>query len=203
MGVLRRWFGPSREEIWRQLSEQMGARLVESRFGKGDKVEATHREWIVTLDTYVISTGKTHAVYTRMRAPYVNPLSFRFTIYRKGIFTGLGKFLGMQDIEIGEAAFDDEFIVKATDESQIRSLLSNSKVRELIAIQPDIRFSVKDDEGWFSARFPEGVDELYFEVHGVVKDIERLKMLYELFATTLDELVRIGAAHEGPAGVEL
>ncbi len=40
-------------------------------------------------------------------------------------------------------------------------------------------------------------------MHGVIKDIERLEMLYELFAATLDELVRIGAASDGPAGVEL
>ena len=40
-------------------------------------------------------------------------------------------------------------------------------------------------------------------MHGVIKDIERLKALYDLFAVTLDELVRIGAAHEGPASVEL
>jgi hypothetical protein len=116
MSVLRRWFGPSREEIWRQLSEQMGARLIESRFGRGDKVEATHRDWIVTLDTYVVSTGKTVVTYTRMRAPYVNPLGFRFTIYRKGVFSAIGKFLGMQDIEIGEAPFDEAFIIKSTDE---------------------------------------------------------------------------------------
>ena len=59
MGVMRRWFGPSREEIWRQLSTRWVRSYVESRFWKGDKVEATHREWIVTLDTYAVSTGKT------------------------------------------------------------------------------------------------------------------------------------------------
>ncbi len=203
MEAMRRWFGPSREEIWRQLSEQLGARFVESTFWKGNKVEATHRDWVVTLDTYTVSTGKTHMTFTRMRAPYVNPLGFRFTIYRKSAFSGIGKFLGMQDIEIGEPAFDDAFIVKATDESQVRSLLANPKIRQLLEFQPAIHFSVKDDEGWFCTRFPEGVDELSFAVHGVIKDIERLKALYDLFALTLDELVRIGAAHEGPASVEL
>jgi len=41
--MLRRLFGPSREEIWRQLSAEIGAEYVE-RFWKGDKVEATHGE---------------------------------------------------------------------------------------------------------------------------------------------------------------
>jgi hypothetical protein len=203
MSALRRWFGPSREEIWRQLSEEIGARHVESTFWNGGKVEVAHRDWIVTLDTYTVSNGKTHTTYTRMRAPYVNPREFRFTIYRKSVFSGIAKRLGMQDIEIGDAAFDDEFIVKASDESQVRSLLAVPRIRELVAAQPDIKFSVKDDEAWFFARFPEGVDELCFEVAGVIKDVERLKRLFELFAATLDELCRIGAAYEGSPNVEL
>jgi hypothetical protein len=203
MASLRGWFGPSRADIWRQLSDEIGARHVESTFWKGGKVEATHREWTVTLDTYTVSTGKTYITYTRMRAPYVNPLGFRFTIYRKGVFSDIAKRLGMQDIEIGDATFDDAFIVKATDEGQVRALLAVPRVRDLIAAQPEIKFSVKDDEGWFATKFPEGVDELCFEVAHVIKDIELLTQLFELFAVTLDELCRIGAAYDGPPNVSV
>jgi len=48
-----------------------------------------------------------------------------------------------------------------------------------------VQFTVKDDEGWFSTAFPKGVDELYFSVVGVIKDVERLKSLYYLFAEVL------------------
>lgn len=203
MGVLRRWFGPSKEEIWRQLSEQLGGRYIESRLLKGDRVEVSHGDWTVTLDTYTVSTGKSSHVFTRLRAPYVNPNGFRFTVYRKSLFSGIGKLLGMQDIEIGDHQFDEDFIVKATDESLVRQLLSNPKIRDLIARQRDINFSVKDDEGWFGPKFPEGVDELHFVAHGVIKDVERLKLLYDLFAETLDELCRMGSAYEGSVEVQL
>jgi len=203
MGVLRRLFGPSKAEIWRQLSEQIGGRYTESRFLKGDRVEAAHDEWTVTLDNFAVSTGKVTVVYTRMRAPYVNPAGFRFTVYRKGLFSGVGKLLGMQDIEIGDPQFDHDFIIKGTDESIVRQLFSSLKLRELITAQRDIQFSVKDDEGWFGPKFPEGVDELYFVAHGVIKDIDRLKQLYELFAETLDQLCRIDAAYEGSVDVRL
>lgn len=203
MGAWRRMFGPSKVEIWRQLSSELGARYVEGGFAKSDKVQATHGEWIVTLDTYVVSTGKTVIVFTRMRAPYVNPAGFRFTVYRKGIFSGLGKMLGMQDIEIGDESFDQDFIIKGTDEARVRELLSNTKIRELIARQPEIHFTVKDDEGWFGTSFPEGVDELYFHVVGVIKDVERLKLLYELFAETLEQLCRMGAAYKESPDVRI
>src|SRR5262245_29852207 len=168
--TLRKLFGPSKTEIWRQLSTDIGARFVEGGFLKTDKVVATHGQWTVTLDTFAVSTGKVTVVYTRMRAPYVNPGGFRFTIYRKGIFSGIGKWLGMEDVEIGDPPFDEDFIVKGTDESLLRSLLASPRIRELIARQKDIYFTVKDDEGWFGPTFPEGVDELYFHVVGVIKD---------------------------------
>lgn len=203
MSVLRRWFGPSKEDIWRQVSEQIGGRYIESRLLKGDRVEASHGEWTVTLDSFTVSTGKTTSVFTRLRAPYVNPNGFRFTVYRRSIFTGIGKFFGMQDIEIGDAQFDEDFVVKATDDSMVRQLLSNPRIRELMAQQKDIRFSVKDDEGWFGPKFPEGVDELLFVAGGLIKDVDRLKLLYDLLAETLDELCRMGAAYEGAADVSL
>jgi hypothetical protein len=203
MSVLRRLFGPNKEEIWRQLSADIGAQYVDGGFWKGDKVEATHGDWTVTLDTYAVHTGKVTIVFTRMRAPYVNPGGFRFEIYRKGLFSAVGKWLGMQDIEVGDPVFDDQFIIKGTDEHKVRELLANPRLRELVARQPDIRFSVKDDEGWFGPTFPDGVDELHFAVTGIIKDVDRLKLLYELFAETLDQLCRIGSAYEGTPDVKV
>jgi hypothetical protein len=203
MGALRRIFGPSRKEIWRQLSSEIDARYVDGGFWTRDNVQATHDEWTVTLDTYTVSTGKATVVFTRMRAPYVNPGGFQFTVYRKGVFSDIGKMLGMQDIEIGDESFDNVFIIKGNDETRVRELLSDQKIRELIAGQRDIKFTVKDDEGWFGATFPEGVDELHFQVVGIIKDVERLKLLYELFAETLDQLCRIGAAYKESPNVTL
>ena len=193
MGAFRRMFGPSQGEIWRQLSGELGAQFVEGGFLKSDKVQAVHGQWTVTLDKYVVSTGKVTVVYTRMRAPYVNPDGFRFKVYRRGVFSDLGKWLGMQDVEVGYPEFDRDFIIQGNDEGKLRQLFANTKIRELIGAQKDINFSVKDDEGWFGATFPEGVDELAFLVVGLIKDVDRLKHLYELFAETLDELCRIGS----------
>jgi hypothetical protein len=62
MGVVRRMFGPSQKEIWRQLSEDIHATYVDGGFWKGDKVQASHGQWTVTLDKYVVSTGKVTVV---------------------------------------------------------------------------------------------------------------------------------------------
>ena len=51
-----------------------------------------------------------------MRAPYVNPDGFRFTIYRQGVFSDIGKWLGMQDVTVGCPEFDEAFIIKGNNE---------------------------------------------------------------------------------------
>ena len=69
--------------------------------------------------------------------------------------------------------------------------------------QPQIRLEVKDSEGWFGPSFPEDVDELHFQVLGVIKEADRLKALFDLFAAVLDRLCRIGSAAEREPGVSL
>jgi hypothetical protein len=204
MNILRTMFGPSRKEIWQQFCAQTGANFVPGGFARTDKIEATHGPWTVTLDTFAVSTGKSTIIYTRMRAPYVNPDGFRFTVYRTGIFTDIGKWFGMQDVSVGYEDFDRDFVIKGNSEEKLRRLFFSDKVRQLISAQPAIWFSVKDDEGkLWGENFPEGVDELYFQVVGVIKDIERLKLLYDLFAETLDELCRMGSAYEQAPPVKL
>lgn len=202
MGLLRQVFGPSKEEIWSQLSREIGADYQEGGFFKEGKVVLSHREWEIVLDTYTVHTGKSTIIYTRMRAPFVNRDGFRFNLYRKNAFSWIGKLLGVKDIEIGDSFFDEQFILQGEPETLIHRLLSNVEVRQLIQGQPDIHFQVKDDEGWFKAKFPEGVDELYFEVVGILKDKERLKNLFDLFTLVLDELCRFGSAYETSLGVE-
>lgn len=203
MGLLRQVFGPSKEEIWSQLSREIGAEYDEGGMFKAGKVVLSHREWEITLDTYTVSTGKSHITYTRMRAPYVNRDGFRFNIYRKSVFSWLGRLFGVKDVEVGDAFFDDQFIIQGEPEHLVRSLLTNAKIRQLIQEQKDIHFEIKDDEGLFRKSFPEGVDMLYFQVVGVIKDKDRLKSLFDLFALVLDQLCRLGSAYETDPNVKL
>ena len=73
----------------------------------------------------------------------------------------------------------------------------------MIHAQPNIYFQIRDDEGWFGAHFPEGVDELYFQCYGVLKEEELLRNLFEMFTITLDRLVRIDSAYEDDPHVTL
>lgn len=203
MGVLQKLFGSVKEKNWRRLADEVGGEFVPGGFLKDSKVRLRYRQWTFTLDLQTESSGENSVIYTRLRAPYMNRGGFRFTIYRKGFFSNLGKLLGMQDIEIGEAAFDEAFIIKGTDENPLRSLLADRRIRQLIERQPTIHLTVRDNEGWFKRKFPEDVDELCFQVPGILTDLDQLKSLFDLFAAILDRLCESGSAYQDNPGVEL
>jgi hypothetical protein len=135
------WFGPSKEEVWRQLSQEIGAEVVQGGFWKGgNKVQSHDGPWTVTLDAgYSDEDGESRT--TRLRAPYVNPEGFRFKFYRNGYFD-LGKLFGMQDIEVGDPEFDEAFIIKGNDERKVYDLFANPNIRQMIQEQPR--------SGWWS-----------------------------------------------------
>jgi hypothetical protein len=195
MGMLRQIFGPSRDEIWQQLALELGAKYQQD-FWTGARVEVAYGEWTITLDCYAVNTGKSTHHYTRFRAPYVNADGFQFGVYRRNIFHGIADWFGMQDVEVGHKEFDEAFIIQGNDEKKLRTFFANQDIRRLIEAQPQISFSVRGDQGWFSRIHPEGVDELYFQVGGVVKDINRLREVFALFGLVLDQLCEMGSAYE-------
>jgi hypothetical protein len=66
------WFGPSKDEVWQQLSEEIGAEFIEGGCWKVSRVQAYVGPWTVTLDPSTESSDENGLNYTLMRAPFVN-----------------------------------------------------------------------------------------------------------------------------------
>ena len=197
------FFGPSKAEIWSQMAAEIGAEYRAGGWLKGDGVIFRHGEWSLVLDTYTVRSKNSSTTYTRLRAPFVNKDGLYFKIYREGVFSSVGKFFGMQDLEIGDPYFDEQFVIKGNDHQQLVRLLADDELKELIREQSRITLEIRDDEGWFGADFADGVDELYFCRVGVMRDVEELKALFELFCCVLNRLVRIDSAYEDDPQVTL
>ena len=197
------FFGPSKDDIWAQIATDIDGEFIEGGFWGKDVLIYKHGEWQILLDTYVVSTGQSSYTLTRMRAPFVNKDGLYFKISRQGFFSSIGKLFGMQDIEIGDPFFDEQFVIKGNNPEKIKLLFANGNIKELCQSQPRIHLSIKDDEGRFGTDFPEGVDELYFECTGVIKETALLKSLFALFCLILERLVRIDSAYEDDPQVTL
>ncbi|OWY22583.1 DUF3137 domain-containing protein [Sphingobacteriales bacterium UPWRP_1] len=198
MELLRQLFGPSKKEIWRLLSERIGGEFIDGGWFGKDQVVVCHKEWTIILDTYVVHTNNAHIRYTRMRAPYINKDGFRFTIFRRNFFSDIATFFGMEDIETGtDEEFDYDFVIKGNDDYKLWKFFSNERIRTIIKQLEQVKITVhKATSDAIISPYPKNVDELEFKVRGVIKDIEQLQLLFDLFAEMLDHLCHIGAAYE-------
>jgi len=207
MEFFKSLFGPSRDEVWTALCAQIGGEVVPGSLWKGERLQARVREWTVTLDEYQVPVmaGKVHTsvTHTRMRAPFPNPTGFRFSIGRSTVFSYLGTLLGMQDVQVGHPEFDATFVIKGNDEAAVQGLCSSERWRALVTAQPKFQLSIQDDDGWFGAEYPAATDVLVFNVADRIREVERLKGLYDVFAETLHELSQMGVAGRGTGGVSL
>lgn len=192
-------FGKHRREIWQQLAEQLDADFFRGNMIKTDRVEAFHGPWVVTLDTFMIDK----AVYTRMRAPYVNRDDFRFKIMRQHLGHRIGKVLGLQDVEVGHPDFDRKFVIQGNDERKLKMMFANPQVRQLISYQPRILLELRPEAPLFQRpKFPEHVNELYYHSSGILRNLEQLEDLFLLFSYALDHLCAIGTAYEDDPGFQ-
>lgn len=180
-------FGASRDLLWQRLAQEIDATYV-AGFWRDGRVLKRHRQWTIVLDIYHHGKGQHD---TRMRTSFCSRDGFWFTIYPRGLVSSVRKWLGMQDIEVGSASFDDEYIIQGSEADKVRALFANPRIRFLIDSLPNVHFSIADHDHSFWG-LPSGVDELCLTTPDDLRDLARLKLLFELFAETLDELERLG-----------
>ena len=201
MGLFEKIFGDSKKELWTQIAQDIGGKYIDGGFWKPNTLIYKHNEWKISLDTYTIYSDYLIITYTRMTSVFKNKNNLYFKIYRKGFFIDhpMGLFHGvvmsfeLQNIIIGDQYFDKKYIVKGNDKGKIKRLL-DSKLKTLIDNQPGISIGIRDKAGWLEPSFPIGVNELYFECMGVIKDKKELLNLFELFSLLLSRLERIDSS---------
>lgn len=97
------------------------------------------------IDHYTESSGETATPYTRLRARAPGSEGLELKVFPRHALTGLSRALGFQDVSIGDATFDEAFVVKANDEDRARAWLSG-EVREAIRRAAGYQFALKGGE---------------------------------------------------------
>jgi hypothetical protein len=114
---------------------------------------------------------------TLLRVRFPNPLGLGLLI-RKGWVPGLAKFFGAQDIELGDAPFDQAFIVKGNPEPVVRQVVHAQMRQELLAfVARGATVQVEDDQmqAWLPGMVFDGqaLDELLMRGMAVVRGFWR------------------------------
>ena len=205
-------------EVWKQLADEIGAtylptNMIEVKYGTNTQspygaVIHHVRGWVITLDSSYVRKINTFTVF--MRAPVLNRGGFRFSIYPGTLLGSLGRLFGMQDIEVGDAEFDREYIIKGTDEKKVKALLASERIRQLIRSRNEVNLSLRGDRPGGGSMPTAVIDQLYWEliekgsvteggiptheIHrdSIARDRRQLRSLFELFEETLGRLQSIG-----------
>ena len=74
MASLRERFADHENELWKKISEELGGQLTDEKGSRHDKVVARVGPWTVTLDQHSEAGYRSEHIYTRLRAPFVNPV---------------------------------------------------------------------------------------------------------------------------------
>lgn len=192
---------PSKEEAWTALAGRRAGNPVLSKKGKVKQIRFALDPFELVLDTYTESSGQSSQTYTRGRILFPVRDEFRFQVYRRTVFSGIGKYFGMQDIEVGHPQLDRDFIVKAESAGRVQALLLRSGVSNALLALGNGKLETRK----YRKR---GVDttnvrELRYLVSGVLRDAQKLDALVDLFADVNQHLIRSGAAWPEPCPIAL
>lgn len=112
----------SLNETYEQLARRVGGTLHAATWFGRPSVTFHHRGNWVRVDIHSTG-GKNPTHYTQVHMGWPDP-GFRCEVYPEGFFHRIGKFLGMEDIEIGSTNFDRDYIITGSDPGRLREMLT-------------------------------------------------------------------------------
>ncbi|MBL4688075.1 MAG: hypothetical protein JKY37_26030 [Nannocystaceae bacterium] len=115
--------------LWGQAAHQLGLQPQGTAFAMTGVYQGAR----VEVDRYKVKGRNNTTTYTRFRAMPQVHLPVGLLLRREGVWAGITKVFGAQDIEVGDAYFDGQFIIKATDAAGAYQLLSNPQLRHALA----------------------------------------------------------------------
>ncbi len=170
----------ARLKAWGELAGNTGLTCESGGVFSPIRVTGTYRGHGLILDTFTRSSGKNSQTYTRILLSANNPSNLALAIYEEGVMSKVGKALGMQDIQVGDADLDRRFIVKGRPEDAVVNLFAFGNLRQRLLDARSLNLTLNGDQ-------------VRFEARGVELDIGRLQSLFDLMSELADAVEKVGA----------
>ena len=206
-------FGASKEDVYKMVAFDLNGKFTRGDFYNPVRVDVPFKNWIITLDTNVVneiinvSHGNPYggnAIYTRVRVPFIKTSNFQFAVTNTTALDSFTKLFGGQDILVGDEHFDKLFTIKGNDEAKVEKLFTNSIIRHLIMELEEMNLVIRTQEGLlFGTKLPENINEIFFKAEDVIIDTKKLKLLFQLFSETLEQLCKINCAKTENPNIDL
>jgi hypothetical protein len=114
-------------QAWAAAAQEHGLRHIPGSFVSGPKLVGTIAGIRVVVDTFRRSSGKNSKSYTRYRVHFPRPIGLGLRLTQEGLFSGVSKFFGSQDIQLGDRIFDQTMLIQGTNEDAVRAFLTPAR----------------------------------------------------------------------------
>ncbi len=172
--------GRTEEEVWKQINAQFLANPDPLEYS----VLIVQETRKVVLDIDIDLGGGFESGYetTSFTAELFTAPAFRFAIHEQHFTDEIGKFFGMEDVEIGFSEFDKKLIVKTNDRLRIREIFSEESLRKVVESLNDFTFGITYRKDKSSER-----NHLFLElqIESGITNPKQLREIYHAFFSVL------------------
>lgn len=180
------------EEALQLFSSEYDGTYHIGKFGNEDFCEIRYKEGKIIFDRYLyyqVVAGRTFDhEFTRVRYEFKGDLNFNFEIHEQGIVDQIAKFIGFQDIRIGNSIFDRKFMIQATDEHKMRVIFSDDTIQNSLLQLKDVNLYLLKERGIFHEPVCEEMVMLYFLSEKKIRHKDQWIELYTLFQLLINQL---------------
>ena len=152
--VVRASQGPQ-SKAWEELATQTGLTFTPGTFTRRPSISGEFRGRNTRLYTVRRGTRRSRTTYTVLALEINNSIGAFLSISGEGLFSGIAKSLGMQDIQIDDTEFDSRFVIKSQPESFVHELFKQGSLRRHLLQARSLKIVLKEDQLIFEKRYVE------------------------------------------------
>jgi hypothetical protein len=126
-------------EAWQEAASQLRIRHNAGDLFTKPELYGRVRDCRVKITIRSKHQGNHSKRYTCYEVTYPRALPFALSLKEQTAFSGIKKFLGGQDIEVGDPTFDAFVVVRSHDSTQVREFLNPTRrlyVRRILSMHP-------------------------------------------------------------------
>jgi hypothetical protein len=169
------------EAALKALAQELGGEFKKGSISSSPTLSGEFEGRKFFIDTFTrtrrdMDNRNETSYYMRIQLWHKGSVKGEIAIYREGLFSGLGKALGAQDIQVGNEEFDKAFMVKGEDEKQVKSILDSDLQQKFL--QDKTALSILSDR-------------VYFEYGVHIDDKEKIKKILRLMNDVAEKVEKL------------
>ena len=122
--VLSNGSAKKKREKWQTAARHLGLRFHPGSGSTIGTISGHFHGHTIAVSTFSRGSGNSRTTYTKYLLTYSKRLPVDLTMTRQGLRHSIGKVFGLQDIEIGQPAFDDLILLRGSRPARIIRLLN-------------------------------------------------------------------------------